>query len=389
MMRFTSIQQVLSQMQTISVEVLAKNAAQIDQNYEWPQEAMRRFQADGLAGLVIPKEYGGLGHGLLALAQSCEVLGRECASTSMCFGMHCVGSAVIAAKATQFQKEHFLKPIAEGHHITGLALSEPGSGANFFFPESKITYFDKNEFEITGKKSFVTNGGHADSYIISAVIQDSLTSLGKFSCVVVPKETPNMDWLPAWKGIGMRGNSSREVHLNKARIEKKFLLGEEGDQIWYVFEIITPYFLMAIAGTYLGVAQSALNILVQHVKKRRHTHSGMILGQHQLIQHRVGVLWGKIESCRQLIYNAAILGDQKSSNAILSIISAKASIADCVNEVISDVMQMMGGISYANDSTLGRMLRDSKAAHIMAPTTDTLRIWAGRSVLGLPLIGED
>ncbi|WP_231082431.1 acyl-CoA dehydrogenase family protein, partial [Staphylococcus aureus] len=85
-----------------------------------------------LMGLVFPAECGGLGQGLFALARICEELGKSYASVGLCYGMHCVGTAVIAAKATPWQKEHYLEPIAAGRHITTLALSEPGTGAHFY-----------------------------------------------------------------------------------------------------------------------------------------------------------------------------------------------------------------------------------------------------------------
>lgn len=80
----------------------------------------------------------GMGHGLLAVAQVGEATGRACASTSICFGMHLVGSAVIAAKANRRQQEHYLEPIAAGDHLTTLALSEPGTGGEFWLPQTRM-----------------------------------------------------------------------------------------------------------------------------------------------------------------------------------------------------------------------------------------------------------
>ena len=59
--------------------------------------------------------------------------------------------------------------------------------------------------------------------------------------------------------MGMRGNSSRSLELQDVQIPAENLLGNEGDQIWYVFNVITPYFLVAMAGTYLGVASAAFD----------------------------------------------------------------------------------------------------------------------------------
>ncbi|MCZ9345912.1 acyl-CoA dehydrogenase family protein, partial [Streptomyces sp. TRM76130] len=72
------------------------------------------------------------------MAQVGEATGRACASTSICFGMHLVGSAVIAAKASHRQREAYLRPIAAGEHLTTLALSEPGTGGEFWLPQMRM-----------------------------------------------------------------------------------------------------------------------------------------------------------------------------------------------------------------------------------------------------------
>jgi len=99
-------------------EITGPQAAEVDRDARWPVESLRALQKAGIAGLTVPEASGGLGHGLLALVQVCELLGRECVSTALCLGMHCVGAAVIAAKATPDQREHYLEPIAGGSRET-------------------------------------------------------------------------------------------------------------------------------------------------------------------------------------------------------------------------------------------------------------------------------
>ncbi len=383
-----SIHHILDKMRSIANGTLAKNAEAIDEKAQWPEEALREIQRAGLAGLVLPIQAGGLGQGLFALVQSCEILAQECASSSMCFGMHCVGSAVLAAKATPEQTEEFLRPIAEGKHITTLALSEKGSGAHFYFPQSQLTEKDDQFFLLNGNKSFVTNGNHADSYVMSTVGTEDDLSLGKFSCVIVTGHSEGMKWMKPWNGLGMRGNSSCSVTLNDVKIPKNNLLGQEGDQLWYVFEVVAPYFLMAMAGTYLGIATAALNEATEHLKKRQYSHSGSSLSKQPVLQHKLGTLWSNVERSRRLIYSAALLGDEGRPESLLSILSAKADVADCVVNTVNEVMTLMGGMAYGENSKLSRHLRDARASHVMAPTTDILRTWTGRALLGLPLLGD-
>ena len=141
---------------------IAPLAELVDQDCLWPAHSMRSLATAGLLGLQVPTALGGHGQGLLALTTIAEVIGRACPSSALCFGMHCVGTAVMSAKATPYQQNHYLRPIAEGRHITTLALSESGTGAHFYLPETSLQS-EGNQFVVNGTKRFVTNGGHADS----------------------------------------------------------------------------------------------------------------------------------------------------------------------------------------------------------------------------------
>ncbi|MGI8419105.1 MAG: acyl-CoA dehydrogenase family protein [Candidatus Levyibacteriota bacterium] len=382
------INTILSRVNEICQEVVGPNAEKVDQEGIWPQHSLHALQVAGLAGLVVPKECGGLGHGLLTLVRVCEMLGKECASTGLCFGMHCVGSAVISAKATDYQKRHYLEPISQGKHITTLSLSESGTGAHFYFPQTQLKKVSSQAYKITGTKTFVTNGSHADSYVVSTVVVDKNAKPGQFSCVMVSNDAKGIQWGGQWQGLGMRGNSSRTLELKDVEIPKKDLLGKEGDQIWYIFNVVAPYFLMAMSATYLGIASSTLDEARNHLEKRRYSTTGEKLSQNSLLQHRLGVLWAEVERTRQLIYHAAHLGDTNDSSAVIALLSAKAEVADTVVHVVNEVMTLMGGIAYRDNGKLSRHLRDARAAHVMAPTTDLLRTWTGRALLGLPLLGE-
>ncbi|MBS4009462.1 MAG: acyl-CoA/acyl-ACP dehydrogenase [Roseovarius sp.] len=382
-----SVDKVLDRASTVAREVAGPLAEEIDAEGRWPAEALGALQDAGLGGLVVPESAGGLGHGLGALAEVCEVLAASCASTAMCFGMHAVGSAVIAAKATEAQQERYLEPIVAGRHITTLTLSEPGTGAHFWLPRTEARRTGAG-FILSGSKTFVTNGGHADSYVVSTVAADASAPLGEFSCIVVDADAPGLTWGPAWEGLGMRGNSSCSVELHDVPVPEDALLGEPGDQIWYVFNVVAPYFLMAMAGSYLGVAAGAFDDMRLHVTQRRYAHDGTRLAEQPVIQHRVGELWATLERTRQLVRHAAQLGERGDADALPFLASAKAEVADCATEVINGAMTLVGGIGYRDHGSLGRRLRDARAAHVMSPTTDLLRLWTGRAVLGEHLLAD-
>jgi len=379
---------MLDKTREIARDVVAAQAEQVDRDAAWPEKGIRTLQTEGLAGIVVPRQHGGRGHGLLALAQVCEILGRECASTAICFGMHCVGSSVISANATESQKQNYLEPICAGRHITTLSLSEPGTGSHFYMPQARLEPSPPDAYTLHGTKTFVTNGGYADSYVVSAVTIRPDDPLGQFSCVVVPGEAEGLNWGSPWAGLGMRGNSSRTLQLEGVRISRSSLLGKEGDQIWYIFNVVCPYFLIAIAGTYLGIAGAALEEARQHLRKRHHTHSGVTLAQSPVLQHRLGSLWGMLERTRSLVYRAAARFDAGDPDALTAVMASKAEVADCVVSMVNEVMTLTGGIAYRDGSRLHRYLRDARAAHLMSPTTDILRVWIGRALLGQPLLAD-
>lgn len=372
----------------IAIDYAGPEASSTDKSGLWVEKSMQALKEAKLTGLVAPSSCGGLGKGLLSLVQVCEALGKECGSTGLCFGMHSVGTAVIAAKATDYQKKNFLEPIARGEHITTLALSEPGTGAHFYFPQTALKELSEDEYKIRGVKSFVTNGGHADSYVVSTLGIGTESPSGQFSCVVVPANSEGLSFGNAWRGLGMRGNSSIMISLNDVAINSNLILGAKGDQLWYVFNVVAPYFIMAMAGTYLGIAQAAIEEGINHIKSRNYSHSGTNLSQYSIIQHKLGTLWAKVEATRRLIYYAADEGDKGNENAVPAILAAKAEVGVHAVDIVNEVMTLTGGISYQKNSKLERLLRDARAVHVMSPTTDLLYTWIGRALLDQPILTD-
>lgn len=382
------LENILDEFKEIVKNTVEKEAEDVDKHARWPEKSIREFQRKGLAGLVVPKENKGLGQGLFGLVRACEIIGQVSGSTALCFGMHCVGAAVIAAKATAQQKKDFLEPIAKGEHFTTLALSEPGTGANFYLPQTQLLSLKEDAFLINGTKTFVTNGGHCDSYVVSTVGVDTEASIHQFSCLILEKNSQGMSWGPEWKGLGMKGNSSRSVSFKDVAVPSKNLLGEKNDQLWYIFNVVAPYFLMSMSGTYLGIAQAAFDEAKQHLTERSHSHTGLSLSQIPLLQYKMGILWAKLERTRQFIYHAAIEGDKDQDAALLAIFSAKAEVANCTIDIVNEAMTLVGGIGYRDNSRFDVLLRDARAAHVMSPTTDLLYNWVGRAVLDQPILGD-
>ncbi|AWP24285.1 acyl-CoA dehydrogenase [Acidiferrobacter sp. SPIII_3] len=369
---------------TVAEEVLRPHAARVDQEAQWPATSFAALADAGLMGLHVPKRLGGLEEGFSALVMATETLAQDCASSALCYGMHCVGSAVIAAKATRDQEERYLAPIAQGRHITTLALSESAHGAHAYLADTELRQ-DGPDYRVRGTKQFVTNGSHADSYVVSTQASEP-NEQGEFSCVLVDKTATGLSWLEPWNGMGLRGNSSRGLRLDDVRVPRANRLGDEGDEVWYFFQIVAPYFLTAMAGTYNGIAQAALANALAHVRERTFSHSGESLARADMIQDKAGVLWTRVQQARLLAYHAAELADANDPDALPAILASKVGAGETAVEVATEAMALCGGAAYRENAVQARLLRDAHAAPVMAPPSALLRLWTGRLLLGLPIL---
>jgi alkylation response protein AidB-like acyl-CoA dehydrogenase len=93
-----------------------------------------------------------------------------------------------------------------------------------------------------------------------------------------------------------------------------------------------------------------------------------------------------VEKTRALIYEAARRGDLAHPDALPFILACKADAGETAVFLANEAMTLCGGAAYRENSRVGQMLRDARASHVMSPTTDLLKLWTGRSLLGLPLL---
>ena len=149
---------------------------------------------------------------------------------------------------------------------------------------------------------------------------------------------------------------------------------------------MAPYFLTAMAGTYLGIAQAAFDIAVKRIRSREYAPMQESLADAPVIQYRIAELWASLEQARQLVYKAARLGDAGDPAALPFILSSKAVAGDTAVDICNEAMTLCGGSGYGENGKLPRLLRDARASHVMAPTTNVLKLWTGRSILGVPLL---
>ena len=360
-------------------EKMRPTAGEIDAERRYPAEHLSELAGAGLGGLLIPQEYGGKGGDLRSLALACEAVGWASGSTGLCFLMHLCGTAVIAAKANPTQAEAWLGPAASGKLLATLAFSERATGAHFYSPEIKAEARNGG-FVLSGRKSFVTSGGHADLYpvLVNASGEPGLDIL------VLTAEDPGVSFQGVWEGIGMAGNSSIDMVLDEVEVSADRVIGKEGDGQELVFNVVAPTFLVGLAAVNVGIAQAALDDTVEHTKARRHS-GGQALAEIPAIQAHLADMSIATETARCLVLAAAAAADRADEAAMPLVMQAKIAATDAAIEVTGRAMQVCGGLAYSRRLPIERYWRDGQAGSVMAPTNDVLKQWVGKLLTGLPL----
>lgn len=361
-------------------EVLIPRAAEIDRQRAFPTENFADIASSGLLGLMVPAAAGGSGAGLSTLASVLEEVGRGCASTAMCYLMHCCATAVIAAKASPEQAERWLRPIANGRLIGTLAFSERGTGAHFYNPE--IQAHVNGSYLLSGRKSFVTSGGYADLYL--ALVKASPSADG-LDVVVIEKGSAGLSFEGSWDGLGMAGNSSVRMVLDEVSVPLDRGIGGEGAGADLVFGVVAPTFMVGVASVNVGIAQAALDTAVKHATSRTYPPDGKPLASIQAIQFYLAEMKIATDGARALVQRAAGLADSADPGALPAVMEAKIAASDAVIEVTNKAMQVGGGQAYSRGMSLERHFRDGRASAVMAPTTEVLKEWLGKLQCGLPL----
>jgi isovaleryl-CoA dehydrogenase len=362
----------------VAGEEIALQATQVDRDRKFPASGLKALASVGGLGIVVPEEQGGAGGGLLALAQACEAIGAACASTGMVYLMHAITTATIGGGGGDLA-EDYLEGLASGRILGTLAFSERGTGAHFYSPELQAVQ-SNGGVKISGRKSFVTSGGHADVYL---VLVQSASAEG-LDCFAVERTSEGVFFDGEWEGLGMAGNSSVAMSLKDVAIDSRARIGEPGGGADLVFSVVAPVFLIGLASVNVGIAGSAATTAGEHAAGRRYP-DGSSLAEVQGIQHQLADMDIAVRRARLLVHEAARLGDAGDEGALVPIMEAKVSATDVAADVTQRALEVCGGQGYTPALPIERSLRDARAGAIMAPTNAVLRSWIGKALTGLPV----
>jgi alkylation response protein AidB-like acyl-CoA dehydrogenase len=353
------------------------NAAAVDRDGGFPDQAIESLKAGGFLGAMSSPEAGGLGLGLRGAAAVVGRVAQDCGSTAMVLCMHYCGAAVLEAYAMPEVR----RAAAAGAHLSTLAFSEAGSRSHFWAPVSTAAERNGN-IVLNARKSFVTSASHATAYVWSS---QPVAAAGASTLWLVPGNASGLTVQGPFGGLGLRGNDSCPVVANDVRVPTAAMLGADGKGFDIMMGIVLPAFNILNAACSVGLMQAAVAGTAAHAAETRHSDTGASLAELPTIRNYIARMRMKTDMAGALVDDALDAIEANRPDAMLRVLESKACAGETANEVLDLAMRVCGGAAFRRDLGVERCFRDARAAGIMAPTTDVLYDFMGKAVCGLPL----
>jgi len=352
-------------------EIIAPQAAQIDEQARYPRAALDALAAAGLLGLISASEVGGRGKGLAEAVQVIERIAQDCPCTAMVLTMHYCGVALIEP----FADDEVRRDIAAGRHITTLAVSEAGSRSHIWAPTGTATAAE-DVIHLNALKSMITSAGEADSYVwISRATQGEGNTLW-----LVDSRLPGLSIPGRFNGMGLRGNASSPIEARDVGVPRARMLGADGEGEAVKGRHLMPFFPTLIATTSIGLMQGALRRAVAHVAGTRFAESGSSLADLPTIRAYLARAQLRLEQARLLRDDTVAAVQAARPDTRTRLLQTKAAAAEAALEVTDIAMRVCGGAAFRKELGIERLFRDARAASVMAPTTDVIYDMLGKAM---------
>ena len=352
-------------------------AFMLDQNNEFPTEAIKKFAEMGLMGIPYPTEYGGAGMDTLSYAIAVEELSRVDGGTGVILSAHVsLGSYPIYAFGTEEQKQKYLVPLASGEKLGAFGLTEPNAGSDAGGTETTAV-LEGDHYILNGGKIFITNADKADTYVVFAVTTPGIGTRG-ISAFIVEKGWEGFTFGDHYDKMGIRSSSTAELIFNNVKVPKENLLGKEGEGFKIAMATLDGG-RIGIASQALGIAQGAFENALAYAKER--IQFGKPIAQQQVISFKLADMATKIRAARFLVYSAAELKENHEPFGMESAM-AKQYASDICLEVVNDALQIFGGSGYLKGMEVERSYRDAKICTIYEGTNEIQRVVIASHLIG-------
>ena len=368
-------EELRAKIRSFAEEEIKPLAFLMDQNNEFPEEAVKKLGKLGWMGIPYPKEYGGAGLDALSYAIAVEELARVDGGTGVILSAHVsLGSWPIFAYGTEEQKKKYLVPLAKGEKIGAFGLTETNAGSDAGGTET--TALDKGDYYLlNGGKIFITNAPKADTYVVFAVTTPDIGTRG-ISAFIVEKGWKGFEFGDHYDKMGIRSSSTAELIFNNVKVPKENLLGKEGEGFKIAMSTLDGG-RIGIAAQALGIAQGAFEHALSYSKER--VQFGKPISKFQNTQFTFADMAMRSEAGRLLTYQAAVLkgeGKRFTKEAAM----AKLFCSEHAMLTTTKALQMFGGYGYTKDYPMERMMRDAKITEIYEGTSEVQRMVISRAM---------
>jgi alkylation response protein AidB-like acyl-CoA dehydrogenase len=368
----------------IGERVLNPAAAANDRAGRFSEDAVDALGRAGLLGLTVPVEHDGSGLGPRAFSSVVAAIAEADASVAMVYMMHVCAVATILAARPAASVTETLKEVAAGRHLTTLAFSESGSRSHFWAPISRARRNDAGVY-LTAKKSWVTSAGHANSYVVSSLAPEGAGPTDS-TLYLVPAGATGLSVAGPWDGLGVRANASSPMTLEGCPVHSRHQLTDDSAGFGAMLNVVLPIFNLGNASVSLGLCRAAVAATASHLKTAKFEHLGQSLGESlPTLRALLAQMQIDTDGLAARIEDLVDHLERPRETTGLRVLETKASAGDTAVSVTSTAMRACGGAAFSKHTGVERLFRDAQAGYVMAPTSDVLREFIGKAVLGMPL----
>ena len=379
MIQFTEEQlAVRTMVRDLARKAIAPRARAWDEHGQFPDELRRLLTAHDLFVMCLPEDVGGLGFDLTTQCLVLEELAKADGAAAVTLQDQGTSSHFLLNACTPEQRRTLVPQIRARQLLVAFCLSEPGSGSDAGGLQTRAVR-EGDEYVLRGQKTWVTNGGPAEWYIVLALTDPDKRTRGGISAFLVDRDAPGVQLGPPMKKMGLRASATVDLFLEDVRVSAARRLGAEGQGFAYVmktFEASRPQ----VATLGLGLAEGAYDYALGYAKER---HAfGKPIAEFQAIQFMLADMATQIEAARLLVYQAAQMFDAGAPDLTYYASLAKLFATDAAMRVTTDAVQILGGAGYVNEHPVERMMRDAKVTQIFEGTNQIQRVIIARHILG-------
>lgn len=352
-------------------------AADVDESHEFPWDNFQKMAKVGFTGIGVPREYGGVGGGMLEKVIAVSEFAKVCMTSAACLSIHLIAPHAIVDYGTEEQKQKYLPRLTKGGTLGAFALTEPGAGSDAAAVKTVAVYDpETDEYILNGTKCFITGGSRADILVIFALTEPEKKTRG-MTAFIVEREFEGFSHGKIENKMGLCGSETAELILEDCRVPAKNILGKPGKGFKIAMQALDGA-RIGVGAQGMGVAEGAINLAVKYTHERE--QFGAPIANLQGIQWYLAEMATKTEAAKCLVYYASYCADNGlpyNKEAAM----CKLNAAENARFVTNLALQIHGGYGYMKDYPLERMYRDAKITEIYEGTSEIHKVVISRAVL--------